>query len=311
MGYFKALVAGAVGFIALFSPTVCAFAQVSTPITNFIFIIQENHSFDNYFGTFPNANGIPPNTALPEYPGGPPVVTPFLITEPFTAGDLSHSWSSVVLAYDNGAMDGFLWAEWPTAAHYYGASIPVPTPNPALVQLVPKTSPTPTPSVKQLQKLPSGEVRSPNGFADDEDDEAPDIEEQNEKILMVGPTPSGTPNWEKRPAYIKNTLGYYDASIIPNYWQYASTFTLCDEFFSSLSGPSQPNHLYVVAAQSGGLVQNILGPYNEAIYSFNSIIELLGGANISWTYYVSVNNPTSETLWNPLLASKTTRGPVR
>ncbi len=86
---------------------------------------------------------------------------------------------------------------------------------------------------------------------------------------------------------------------------------MCDAFFSSLSGPSQPNHLYVVAAQSGGLVQNILGPQNEAIYSFNSIIELLGGANISLTYYVSVNNPTSETLWNPLPASKITRGPVR
>ncbi len=29
------------------------------PIEHFIYIIQENHSFDNYFGTYPNANGIP------------------------------------------------------------------------------------------------------------------------------------------------------------------------------------------------------------------------------------------------------------
>ena len=35
------------------------------------------------------------------------------------------------------------------------------------------------------QQLPSGEVRSPLGFADDEDAEAPDIEELNEKALAA------------------------------------------------------------------------------------------------------------------------------
>ena len=49
------------------------------PIQHFIFIIQENHSFDNYFGTFPYANGIPLGTALPDYPGGPLVNKPFSV----------------------------------------------------------------------------------------------------------------------------------------------------------------------------------------------------------------------------------------
>ena len=53
-------------------PSAFAQAQSSLPIKNFIYIIQENHSFDNYFGTFPGANGIPPGTKLPEYPGGIP-----------------------------------------------------------------------------------------------------------------------------------------------------------------------------------------------------------------------------------------------
>lgn len=43
---------------------------------------------------------------------------------------------------------------------------------------------------------------------------------------------------------------------IPNYWTYASNFVLADNMFSSLEGPTFPNHLYIVAAQSGGVISN-------------------------------------------------------
>ena len=43
---------------------------------------------------------------------------------------------------------------------------------------------------------------------------------------------------------------------IPNYWSYAQHFTLADHMFSSLTGPSFPNHLYTVAAQSAGVINN-------------------------------------------------------
>jgi phospholipase C len=43
---------------------------------------------------------------------------------------------------------------------------------------------------------------------------------------------------------------------IPNYWSYAEHFALADHMFSSLAGPSFPNHLYTVAAQSGGVISN-------------------------------------------------------
>lgn len=39
---------------------------------------------------------------------------------------------------------------------------------------------------------------------------------------------------------------------IPNYFAYASAFTLADHMFSSLHGSSFPNHLYMIAAQAGG-----------------------------------------------------------
>ena len=43
---------------------------------------------------------------------------------------------------------------------------------------------------------------------------------------------------------------------IPNYWSLAQQFALSDNFFSSLHGPSYPNHLYTIAAQSGGAINN-------------------------------------------------------
>ena len=43
---------------------------------------------------------------------------------------------------------------------------------------------------------------------------------------------------------------------IPNYFTYAKKFVLADRMFSSLTGPSFPNHLYTVAATSGGVISN-------------------------------------------------------
>src|SRR5260370_31523074 len=47
---------------------------------------------------------------------------------------------------------------------------------------------------------------------------------------------------------------------IPNYWKLAREFVLSDNFFSSLHGPSLPNHLYTIAAQSGGAQDNPIIP---------------------------------------------------
>src|SRR5437879_4415590 len=55
-------------------------------------------------------------------------------------------------------------------------------------------------------------------------------------------------------------LEQYYQSDIPNYWKYAQTFALADNMFSSLSGPSFPNHLYIVAATSDGIIANPVNP---------------------------------------------------
>ena len=43
----------------------------NTPIKHFMFLMQENHSFDNYFGTYPGADGIPKGTCMPVGPTEP------------------------------------------------------------------------------------------------------------------------------------------------------------------------------------------------------------------------------------------------
>ena len=43
---------------------------------------------------------------------------------------------------------------------------------------------------------------------------------------------------------------------LPAYWHWAKRFVLGDNFFASAQGPSFPNHLYTIAAQSGGVHDN-------------------------------------------------------
>ncbi|TMD82193.1 MAG: hypothetical protein E6I78_14150, partial [Chloroflexi bacterium] len=42
----------------------------------------------------------------------------------------------------------------------------------------------------------------------------------------------------------------YGQPNIPNYWRYAQQYTLCDKYFTAVAGPSTPNHLMLIAADS-------------------------------------------------------------
>lgn len=286
------LIASASIALSIGSVQVRAQGSAGIPLEHFIYIVQENHSFDNYFGTFPGAYGIPDGTLLPDYPGGPLVHRPFLATKPSIPYDIPHGWTSSILAYDNGAMDGFMWAEWETALLYYGQSIPVPTPDPGLVTIVKKSkkSRASKPITKDPASPYSGEVLSPNGAADDEDEADPDVEAKDEawRAAHPQPHPSGTPNPKDRPSWVINALCYYDHHIIPNYWEYARRYTLCDEFFCSMLGPSEPNHLYSVAAQAGGLVYNTAKGYT-AVFNFPTMVDLFSQSSVTWKYYTGLD----------------------
>jgi len=158
-------------------------AAQANPIQHVVVIVQENHTFDNYFGTFPGANGNQ---------NDPPGVKPFHLAGPIV--DLCHSTPCAHAAYDRGKMDGFLQAE--------GSS---------------------------------------------------------------------------------ETFGYYDQSDIPYYWGLAENYTLFDNYFTSVMGPSLPNHLSLVAAQDDGIADSV----DTQLPNLNvsTIANELEAANDSWAYY--------------------------
>lgn len=81
----------------------------ATPIEHVITLMQENHSFDNYFGTYPGANGIPPGTCMPVEPKDDSrgCVEPFHI-EHRAITDLGHTAGTFKAQYAEGAMNGFV-----------------------------------------------------------------------------------------------------------------------------------------------------------------------------------------------------------
>jgi len=84
----------------------------NTPIEHFIVVMQQNHTFDNYFGTYPGANGLPEGVCIPisvSDPKNKQCVTPYEITnQPIS--DLSHSETTFFDQYQNGKMNGFIEA---------------------------------------------------------------------------------------------------------------------------------------------------------------------------------------------------------
>jgi phospholipase C len=71
-----------------------------TAIQHIIFIIKENHSFDNYFGQYPGADGATSGLLSTGQ-------TMTLEHTPDQSTDVGHDWVSAMTAMDGGKMDGF------------------------------------------------------------------------------------------------------------------------------------------------------------------------------------------------------------
>lgn len=84
-------------------PAPASAAGDAPAISHILVLMQENHSFDNYFGTFPGADGPPEGLTVEG-------VAPFHFPSMFTA-DPGHSASTVSAAMNGGRMDRFVSAE--------------------------------------------------------------------------------------------------------------------------------------------------------------------------------------------------------
>ena len=186
----------------------------TSPIKHIFIFVEENHTFDNLFGTYPGVNGI--SYAKPQV-GTNGTYSPVELNRATLAKDLCHSSQCARTDFANGTMSGFMRGE-------------------------------------------------------------------NSNV----------------------TMGYFNPNLIPYYWDYASQYVLMDNYFTSAMTQSLPNHIYMLAGQSGGLL------INNSTFKFNfpTIVDELDAAHVSWTYYAGGHATTNG--WNPLPSSaKLHEGPPR
>lgn len=202
-------------------------------IQHIVFIIKENRTFDNYFGTFPGADGATSGAISTGR------VIPLGHLPDKTPRDISHSFNAAVTAMDGGKMDKF--------------------------------------------------------------------------DVISGGNQNGD--------YLAYTQ--FVESDIPNYFAYARNFVLGDRMFSSLTGPSFPNHLYTVGAQSGGAINNptggvwgcdaastarvqVMDPLGNLsqefpCFDFPTLADRLQSAGLTWRYYAP-RQGESGYIWSALNA---------
>jgi len=79
----------------------------------------------------------------------------------------------------------------------------------------------------------------------------------------------------------------YSQADIPAYWSYAQQFTLCDNYLTDVAGPSTPNHLMLIAADSP-IIDNpprYRLPAGQALYDIPSLPANLDTAKLTWGNY--------------------------
>lgn len=93
--------------------------------------------------------------------------------------------------------------------------------------------------------------------------------------------------WENRNTQgIANMMQYGQADI-PGYWDLANKYTLCDNYFSEVAGPSTPNHLMLICAAAPIINNpaNMGNPTPQTAYQIPSLPRRLMDNNISWGNY--------------------------
>src|SRR6185437_16218534 len=118
-GLAGSLIPGCGGHIAHPGTTGSSGCAKVTDIEHVVIFIQENRSFDHYFGTYKGVRGFADQSAAFEQPYPPNtsslpvgVLLPFHLdtTNPNNActHDISHDWVPQHQSWNNGAMDGFV-----------------------------------------------------------------------------------------------------------------------------------------------------------------------------------------------------------
>jgi phospholipase C len=206
-----------------------------TDIEHVVIFIQENRSFDHYFGSYRGVRGFADHSLAFEQPDIanltiPPIgkLQPFHLdtstTNAACTHDISHAWVPQHQSWNNGAMDGFV-----------NSRLSIDT---------------------------------------------------NDAVL---------------------TMGYYTRADIPYYYAVADAFTICDNYFCSVMGPTDPNRLYTMAAsidpdgKNGGPLLQTLGVNRPSFYGrlmYTTMPEQLQARGITWKVY----SPPDASILNGILS---------
>ena len=243
-------------------------------IEHIVILMQENRSFDHYYGTLPGVSGFNDKTAYRSYSGGPStdpstVFTQTMVSgsqalyqladgetslQPFelvsnaptvdgqTTNDITHDWGPQHMAWNDGSMDQF------AVQHLMWDG----------------TSPSPLSSASDL----------PNGIT---------------------------------------TMGYYrSADFLSFYRALADAFTICDKYHCSVLGPTDPNRLMWMSgsigatgldpqgnANGGPILETYVQtrPEKYGTLTWKTMAEVLTDNSVTWKVY---QDPTSNVLFNTL-----------
>ncbi|KJY43300.1 phospholipase C [Streptomyces sp. NRRL B-1568] len=97
-------------------------------------------------------------------------------------------------------------------------------------------------------------------------------------------------NWI--PAKSAWTMGYYTRADIPFQFALAEAFTVCDQYFCSVQGPTNPNRLYqwTGTIDPGGKQGGPVTDNSEKGYGWTTYAERLEAAGVSWRVYQQQDN---------------------
>ncbi len=96
----------------------------------------------------------------------------------------------------------------------------------------------------------------------------------------------------------ERTMGYFTREDIPYQYALADAFTLCDAYFCSLAGPTDPNRLYLWSGTAGPGKDGTTGPWidntpvtQNPVADWTTYAERLEAAKVSWRVY---HNPSED-----------------
>jgi phospholipase C len=92
--------------------------------------------------------------------------------------------------------------------------------------------------------------------------------------------------WEKRASDQVHKVQYVESDI-PPYFALARQYTLCDHYFSEVAGPSTPNHLMLITADSPVInnPHNMYRPAPTDTYDLKSFPALMERSGLTWGNY--------------------------